>query len=634
MGPLARAMGRPWRGLLLILIAMIAAAGAVVAAEPAPAAQDAAAALARPVSPGAIALLVAHANSPAAQTRLQEALKDTRPEVRAVAARVAFITKSMGLLPALRAALQQERDDVAAAELVRAVMTLGGTAAHADAMAAATTIRGHAVDAAIETMARLGARELSAQVAPLLAADAAREPFARALVGVTKGDAAARAALLRDGAVASDPVLRVSLIRALRAAGDAPPPDVLVAWLNDDVLRADAIWHVALTLADRGASSVPPEVMAALAPHIEATRSAATLTDATRTAATRAEAPRTVAMVADVTRTAATGPTPTGPTATGPTATGPAATGPAATGAAATGTAAATWDALGLELIARMTGQAASTRSWRGLPDAIPLALRGFPRARDVYKSLSDAERAEIGEAGYKDREALEPPKVLPGLKSFADTKPPADARPLRTVPPFVGGLWQDLSAVTGCKPTKDRVVIATLTYHPEGRARSVGVEHHDLPEPCVTMAATLYALTISPAAEPTSAAYVEHVVVPLTDTTVPCANEPPPPPSRVRQIGGPTSGGNIRAPKKVQDVRPFYPKSALDEGVEGLVILDAAITTSGCVASARVVRAVDVRLDVAALVSVLQWRYTPTLLDNQPVPVTMTVTVSFFLKP
>jgi TonB family protein len=61
---------------------------------------------------------------------------------------------------------------------------------------------------------------------------------------------------------------------------------------------------------------------------------------------------------------------------------------------------------------------------------------------------------------------------------------------------------------------------------------------------------------------------------------------------------------------------------------------MDAMITTSGCVASARVVRSVDVRLDMSAVVSVTRWRYTPTLLENQPVPVVMTVSVSSFLNP
>jgi len=37
--------------------------------------------------------------------------------------------------------------------------------------------------------------------------------------------------------------------------------------------------------------------------------------------------------------------------------------------------------------------------------------------------------------------------------------------------------------------------------------------------------------------------------------------------------------------------------------------------------------------LDAAAIDAVRQWRFTPTLLNGQPVPVVMTVTVAFKLR-
>ena len=51
-----------------------------------------------------------------------------------------------------------------------------------------------------------------------------------------------------------------------------------------------------------------------------------------------------------------------------------------------------------------------------------------------------------------------------------------------------------------------------------------------------------------------------------------------------------------------------------------------------GAILNARVLRSVPL-LDQAALDAVRQWRYTPTLLNGVPVPVIMTVTVSFTLK-
>ena len=37
--------------------------------------------------------------------------------------------------------------------------------------------------------------------------------------------------------------------------------------------------------------------------------------------------------------------------------------------------------------------------------------------------------------------------------------------------------------------------------------------------------------------------------------------------------------------------------------------------------------------LDDAAIAAVLQWQYTPTLLNGVPVPVIMTVTVNFYTE-
>ena len=53
---------------------------------------------------------------------------------------------------------------------------------------------------------------------------------------------------------------------------------------------------------------------------------------------------------------------------------------------------------------------------------------------------------------------------------------------------------------------------------------------------------------------------------------------------------------------------------------------------TAGNVASARVLRGQPL-LDQAALDAVGQWQFEPTLLNNVPVPVIMTVTVNFSLQ-
>ena len=65
---------------------------------------------------------------------------------------------------------------------------------------------------------------------------------------------------------------------------------------------------------------------------------------------------------------------------------------------------------------------------------------------------------------------------------------------------------------------------------------------------------------------------------------------------------------------------------------VAGVVIIEAVIGTQGAVSSAKVLRSIPL-LDEAALESVRQWQFVPTLLNGAPVPVIMTVTVNFALK-
>lgn len=91
--------------------------------------------------------------------------------------------------------------------------------------------------------------------------------------------------------------------------------------------------------------------------------------------------------------------------------------------------------------------------------------------------------------------------------------------------------------------------------------------------------------------------------------------------------------GSQIAPPMKIKDVRPVYPPIALSARVEGVVIVEVDIDTEGAVSAARVLRPVAL-LDEAALEAVRQWRFTPTVLNGQPVPVVMTVSVAFRLGP
>jgi protein TonB len=88
-----------------------------------------------------------------------------------------------------------------------------------------------------------------------------------------------------------------------------------------------------------------------------------------------------------------------------------------------------------------------------------------------------------------------------------------------------------------------------------------------------------------------------------------------------------------MQAPRKIVDVAPRYPIHAQQAHIEGVVVLDAVIDATGRVTDVRVTRSIRL-LDQAAIDAVRQWRFTPTLLNGEPVSVLLTVTLRFTLGP
>jgi protein TonB len=106
----------------------------------------------------------------------------------------------------------------------------------------------------------------------------------------------------------------------------------------------------------------------------------------------------------------------------------------------------------------------------------------------------------------------------------------------------------------------------------------------------------------------------------------------PPPPPPRPTPHAPLRIGGNVKAPALLHRVEPVYPEFAARAKVEGIVILEAQVNTDGQVVDVRVLRSAGL-LDQFAVDAVRQWRYSPILLNGQPAPFVLTVTISFSLK-
>jgi protein TonB len=108
----------------------------------------------------------------------------------------------------------------------------------------------------------------------------------------------------------------------------------------------------------------------------------------------------------------------------------------------------------------------------------------------------------------------------------------------------------------------------------------------------------------------------------------------PPPPPGDAALVDGMSPvrvGGNLKPPTKLRNVPPVYPPIAQQTGVQGVVILEITLDTTGMVRDATILRSIPL-LDQAAIDAVKQWQFTPSYMNGQAVPVVMTVTVNFTL--
>ena len=101
----------------------------------------------------------------------------------------------------------------------------------------------------------------------------------------------------------------------------------------------------------------------------------------------------------------------------------------------------------------------------------------------------------------------------------------------------------------------------------------------------------------------------------------------PPPkaPPQRIRV------GGHVAAAKLVRQVTPLSPPIAKTAHISGTVILHAVIAKDGTIQNLDYVSGPPLLMK-NAMDAVRQWRYSPTLLNGEPVEVDTTISVVFTL--
>ena len=92
-------------------------------------------------------------------------------------------------------------------------------------------------------------------------------------------------------------------------------------------------------------------------------------------------------------------------------------------------------------------------------------------------------------------------------------------------------------------------------------------------------------------------------------------------------------AGPGITLPRVVKEVKPQYTRKAMDERVQGTVWLGCVVATNGRPTDITVTKALHPDLDEAAVDALEQWQFKPGSKDGEPVPVRITVELTFTLK-
>jgi len=90
--------------------------------------------------------------------------------------------------------------------------------------------------------------------------------------------------------------------------------------------------------------------------------------------------------------------------------------------------------------------------------------------------------------------------------------------------------------------------------------------------------------------------------------------------------------GGRVKEPKLTNRVDPVYPALAKQTHLQGTVVIEAIIDEHGEVSEMKVVSGPPLLIP-SAMDALRRWRYEPTYLNEEPVPVRLNVIVNFQLS-
>jgi TonB family protein len=92
--------------------------------------------------------------------------------------------------------------------------------------------------------------------------------------------------------------------------------------------------------------------------------------------------------------------------------------------------------------------------------------------------------------------------------------------------------------------------------------------------------------------------------------------------------------GNGVTMPRLLHDVKPQYTSEAMQKRIQGMVLIECVVNTDGSVRDVKVVRSLDALygLDEQAIEAAKQWRFAPGTRNGQPVPVMVSLEMTFTL--
>jgi TonB family protein len=102
-----------------------------------------------------------------------------------------------------------------------------------------------------------------------------------------------------------------------------------------------------------------------------------------------------------------------------------------------------------------------------------------------------------------------------------------------------------------------------------------------------------------------------------------------PPPPARIVESDQP----GLSMPRFASWANPSYTSSAAAAGIHGTVVISCLVTKDGETAEIKVLKSLDPGLDAEVVNAVRDWRFTPGRRNGKPVPVVVSIELTFTLK-